>query len=70
MSTVNLSSPPIMAGVVRGGLKTLTIYLFFPLGLLATLATLFFNKRSQMGHDLMSRTVVIDEKYLDLTKTK
>ena len=70
VSTVNLSFPPIMAGVVRGGLKTLTIYLFFPLGLLATLATLFFNKRSQMGHDLMSRTVVIDEKYLDLTKTK
>ena len=70
VSTVNLSPPPIMAGVVRGGLKTLTIYLFFPLGLLATLATLFFNKRSQMGHDIMSRTVVIDEKYLDLTKTK
>ena len=66
VSTVNLSSPPIMAGIVRGGLKTLTIYLFFPLGMLATLATLCFNKRGQMGHDLISRTVVIDEKYLDL----
>ena len=66
VSTVNLSSPPIMAGIVRGGLKTLTIYLFFPVGMIATIATLFFNKRSQMGHDLISRTVVIDEKYLDL----
>ena len=66
VSTVNLGSLPIMAGIVRGGLKTLTIYLFFPLGMLATLATLCFNKRGQMGHDLISRTVVIDEKYLDL----
>ena len=66
VSTLNLCSPTIMAGVVRGGLKTLTIYLFFPLVMIATVATLFFNKRSQMGHDIISRTVVIDEKYLDV----
>ena len=69
VSTVNMSSPTIMTGIVRGGLKTLTIYLFFPLGMLATIATLFFNKRGQMGHDLMSRTAVIDEKFLDLSNT-
>jgi uncharacterized RDD family membrane protein YckC len=69
VSTVTLGRPPIMAGIVRGGLKTLTLYLFFPVGMIATLAALFFNRRRQMGHDLMSRTAVVDEKFLDL-KTK
>jgi len=49
---------------VRGGLKTLTIFFFFPIGMIATLATLLFNKRRQLGHDLMSRSAVIDEKKL------
>jgi uncharacterized RDD family membrane protein YckC len=31
----------------------------------ATLSALFFNKRRQMGHDLMSRTAVIDEKLVN-----
>ena len=66
VSTVTLGVPPIMAGIVRGGLKTLTLYLFFPLGMIATLATLFFNKRRQMGHDPMSRTAVIDEKLVNM----
>lgn len=66
VSTVTLGNPPIMAGIVRGGVKTLTLYLFFPLGMIATLAALFFNKRKQMGHDLMSRTAVVDEKYANL----
>ncbi len=65
VSTVTLGAPPLMAGIVRGGLKTLTLYLFFPLAMIATLAALFFNKRRQMGHDLMSRTVVIDEKFVN-----
>lgn len=64
VSTVTLGKPPIMAGIIRGGLKTLTLYLFFPIGMTATLVTLFFNKRRQMGHDMMSRTAVIDEKLL------
>lgn len=70
VSTVTLSNPPIMAGIVRGGLKTLTLYLFFPLGMIATLTVLFFNKRRQMGHDLMSRTVVIDEKLVNIQESK
>lgn len=68
ISTVTMGTPPIMAGVVRGGLKTLTLFLAFPIALLATLGTLFFNKRRQMGHDLLSRTAVIDEKYLKVTE--
>jgi uncharacterized RDD family membrane protein YckC len=65
VSTVTLDRPPIMAGIIRGGLKTLTIYFFFPIGMVATLVTLFFNKRRQMGHDMMSRTAVIDEKLIN-----
>jgi len=63
VSTVTLSPPSIMSGIVRGCLKTLTIYLFFPIGMIATLVALRFNKRKQMGHDLLSRTAVIDEKF-------
>ena len=64
ISTVTLGPPPVLAGLVRGGLKTLTLYFFFPFAMIATLLALLFNKRSQMGHDMMSRTVVIDEKHL------
>lgn len=70
VSTVTLNTLPIMAGIVRGGLKTLTLYLFFPLGMIATLGALFFNKRRQMGHDLMSRSAVIDEKYVQVAAKK
>jgi uncharacterized RDD family membrane protein YckC len=54
---------------VRGGLKTLTLFLFFPFAMFATLAALFFNRRRQMGHDLMSRTAVIDEKFVNQQPT-
>lgn len=66
VSTITLGNPPIVAGIVRGGLKTLTLYLPLYIGMIATLVALFFNKRKQMGHDLMSRTVVVDEKYANL----
>ena len=69
VSTVTLGKPPIMAGIIRGGLKTLTIYFFFPIGMIATLVTLFFNKRRQMGHDMVSRTAVIDEKLVNSSKS-
>ena len=69
VSTATLSKPPIMAGIVRGGMKTLTLYLFFPIGMIATLVTLFFNKRHQMGHDMISRTAVIDEKMVNCSKS-
>lgn len=70
VSTVTLGPPPIMAGIVRGGLKTLTLFLFFPIAMVATLAALFFNRRRQMGHDLMSRTAVIDEKFINQQPAK
>ncbi|MGZ0656590.1 RDD family protein [Coraliomargarita sp. W4R53] len=70
VSTVTLGAPPIMSGIVRGGLKTLTLYLFFPVGMITTLATLFFNKRRQMGHDMMSRTAVIDEKLVNMQSSR
>jgi uncharacterized RDD family membrane protein YckC len=66
VSTVTLGPPPIMAGIVRGGLKTMALFFAFPFALLATIGALFFNQRRQMGHDLLSRTAVIDEKYLNL----
>ncbi|TVP80578.1 MAG: hypothetical protein EA353_03535 [Puniceicoccaceae bacterium] len=62
VSTITLGKLPVFAGIVRGGMKTLTIYLFFPIALVATLTALLFNKRRQMGHDLLSRSAVIDEK--------
>jgi uncharacterized RDD family membrane protein YckC len=37
--------------------------------MIATLVTLFFNKRRQMGHDMMSRTAVIDEKLVNSSKS-
>ena len=66
VSTVTLAPPPIMAGIVRGGLKTMALFFAFPVALIATVGALFFNRRRQMGHDLLSRTAVIDEKYLNL----
>lgn len=48
---------------MRGGTKTMVL-LFVPFNLLmipATLIALRFNKRNQMGHDLLNRTVVVDE---------
>lgn len=67
VSTVNLDRPPILAGFVRGSLKTICI--FFPLALLPIIGALFFNKRRQMGHDFLSRTAVIDERYMPSDQT-
>jgi len=70
VSTVTLGPPPILAGITRGGLKTITllgVYPFiFPIPLLLTFIALFFNKRRQLGHDLCARTAVVDEKYVNL----
>ena len=63
ISTVTLERPPFMSAIVRGGLKT--IALMWPVALVATIVVLFFNKRRQTGHDLLSRTAVIDEKYIN-----
>jgi uncharacterized RDD family membrane protein YckC len=65
VSTITLEAPPILSGVVRGGLKTITVLWLFPIALAATFLALLFNKRRQLGHDLCARTAVIDEKHLD-----
>jgi uncharacterized RDD family membrane protein YckC len=66
ISTVTLGPPPILAGIIRGGLKTVTLFWLFPIAFAATFIALFFNKRRQLGHDLCARTVVVDEKYANL----
>lgn len=66
VSTVTLGPPPVFAGIVRGGLKTVTLFWLFPLAFAATFIALFFNKRRQLGHDLCARTTVVDEKYVNL----
>lgn len=68
ISTVTLGPPPIFAGIVRGGLKTVTLFWFFPIAFAATFLALFFNKRRQLGHDLCAQTTVVDEKHVNLTK--
>lgn len=66
VSTVTLGAPPILSGIVRGGLKTVTLFWLFPIMFLATFIALFFNKRRQLGHDLFARTAVVDEKFVNL----
>ncbi len=64
ISTITLSQPPFVTGVIRGGLITAVFFFIPPVGLVASMSSLLFNKRRQMGHDLLSRTIVIDEKIL------
>lgn len=64
ISTITLSPPPFLTGVIRGGLKTAAFFFIPPVGLIVSISVLLFNKRRQMGHDLLSRTIIIDEKML------
>ncbi|MEZ7843210.1 MAG: RDD family protein [Opitutales bacterium] len=64
ISTITLGDPTIFSGIVRGGLKTIMLFSFGIIGWAAILIPLLFNKRRQMGHDLLSRTAVIDETQL------
>jgi uncharacterized RDD family membrane protein YckC len=64
-STVTLEAPTPLTGIVRGGAKTFVLFFAFPL-LLADLIPLFFNRRRQTGHDLITRTAVIDEKFVKM----
>lgn len=66
VSTVTLGPPHLLAGITRGGLKTITLFWIFPIVFVATFFALFFNKRRQLGHDLCARTAVVDEKYVNL----
>lgn len=65
VSTITLGPPQFMAGIVRGGLKTIILFWIFPIFFVANFIALFFNKRRQLGHDWFSRTAVVDEKYLN-----
>ena len=64
ISTITLSPPPFLTGVIRGGLKTAAFFFIPPVGLIVSVSVLLLNKRRQMGHDLLSRTIIIDEKML------
>lgn len=64
ISTITLGPLNFFAAFLRAGLKTATLFFLSPLLLIATLLTLCFNKRRQMGHDLLSRSAVIDQKHL------
>lgn len=65
VSTVTLGNQPIITGIVRGGLKTLTVFILYPFSTPLALCGLFFSKRKQLVHDLLSRTAVIDERKVD-----
>ncbi len=62
VSTINLHAPSLFSSLVRGGLKTAGLFFFGVFGWAAILIPLFFNKRRQMGHDMLSRSVVVDER--------
>ena len=64
ISTLTLTPLNLFAALLRAGLKTAACFFLSPLFLIATLLTLCFNKRRQMGHDVLARTAVIDEKHL------
>ncbi len=68
ISTITLGEPTIFSGIVRGGLKTIMLFSFGIIGWAALLIPLWFNKRRQMGHDLLSRTAVIDETQLNVAE--
>ncbi len=70
VSTITLGPPNLVTGLIRGGMKTAALFFLPPLALTATLIALFFNRRRQMGHDLLSRTVVVDEKRLPQAETQ
>ena len=62
VSTVTLGHPTLFTGILRAGIKTISLLSVFPVLLIASLIALRFNRRRQMGHDLLNRTVVVDEK--------
>jgi uncharacterized RDD family membrane protein YckC len=62
ISTITLGPLNFFAALLRAGIKTAALFFLSPLLLIATLVALFFNPRRQMGHDLLARTAVVDEK--------
>lgn len=62
VSTVTLGPTSFFTGILRAAMKTLLLFYLFPVLLTANLIAMRFNKRRQSGHDLLSRTAVVDEK--------
>jgi uncharacterized RDD family membrane protein YckC len=62
ISTITLGPLNFFAALLRAGIKTAALFFLSPLLFIATLVALFFNPRRQMGHDLLARTAVVDEK--------
>lgn len=62
VSTITLGTLPIFSGIIRGGVKTTMVFIIFPISAPLTLIGLFFNKRRQCIHDLLSRSAVVDER--------
>ncbi len=62
VGTVTLGPATFFTGIFRAGLKTFLLFYLFPLLLIGNLIVMRFNKRGQAGHDLLSRTAVVDEK--------
>ena len=62
ISTITLGPVSVFNGIFRAGLKTILFFYFFPVLLTGALLATCFNRRKQAGHDLLSRTVVVDEK--------
>lgn len=62
ISVITLQKPFFFASIARAGLKAFAV--LSPFILIATLSFLLFNRRRQMGHDLLCNTAVVDERYL------
>lgn len=62
ISIITMEKPFLASAIIRAAIKALAM--LYPLVLFATMIFLRFNKRRQMGHDLLSHTAVVDERYL------
>jgi uncharacterized RDD family membrane protein YckC len=62
ISIITMNKPFLSSSIARAGIKAFA--LLSPFILFATIIVLKFNKRRQMGHDLLCRTAVVDERYL------
>ena len=62
ISVITMEKPFPLSSFARAAIKALAV--LSPFILLATIIALLFNKRRQMGHDLLCRTAVVDERYL------
>lgn len=61
ISVITMGKPFFFSTIARAAIKAFAV--LSPFILLATLIALLFNKRRQMGHDLLCRTAVVDERY-------